>query len=73
MNTTPLPKDIIEKYKAQNEFPVIDDLDRGKGFNVMRGNFLAAEEVHKPSGDVLKRSLIRHDSDKLAKVIISLL
>jgi uncharacterized cofD-like protein len=66
-NTTPLPEDILDKYAKENDYPVKDDLgDTG----VFRGDFLAEEEVSKPTGDVLKRSLIRHDSDKLARVII---
>lgn len=67
INTTPLPDDILKKYHAQDEFPVEDDLDQDE--RVVRADLLATEEITKPSGDTLKRSFIRHDSDKLAAVI----
>jgi len=74
VNKTPLPGDVLSRYEAQQGFPVGDDLDGAQGaYTVMRGDFLAQEEIKKASGDVLKRSLIRHDSDKLAHAIAALL
>ncbi len=66
-----LPADIIEKYKAENDSPVIDDL-KDNGYQIIRADFLAEDPVEKNSGDQLKRSLIRHDSDKLAETLNSL-
>jgi len=67
LNTTPLPKEILSAYKEERDTPVEDDL--GDDSRVVRADLLASETVTKPFGDVLKRSLIRHDSDKLAEVI----
>lgn len=72
VNTAPLPADIILRYEQQHEFPIVDEMGDFKG-STIRGDFLAPEELKKPSGDVLKRSLIRHDSDKLAAAFITLL
>ncbi len=73
VNDTVLPDEILASYKKQNEFVVDDDCKTFGTCEVIRGDFLASEEIQKPDGDVLKRSLIRHDSDKLADIIISLL
>ena len=67
VNTAPLPQDILEAYEAERGFPVTDDLAGNP--RVIRADLLATETVSKPSGDVLKRSLIRHDSDKLARAL----
>ena len=40
---------------------------------VIADDFLASEEVVRGKGDVLKRSLIRHDPQKLASAIRTLL
>tara|TARA_Y100000310_G_scaffold214702_1_gene215621 strand:+ start:11971 stop:12987 length:1017 start_codon:yes stop_codon:yes gene_type:complete len=75
INTAPLPSAILGKYKKQKEFPIEDDIDTNahKNSKILRDGFLAKEEIVKPSGDILKRSLIRHDSIKLARAIISLI
>jgi len=72
INSAPLPEETIEKYKAENDSPVVDDL-REAGFKIVRGDFLASDPIAKTSGDTLKRSLIRHDSKKLAKVLVALI
>jgi len=70
INTTPLPSDILEQYEKENDFPVVDDL--GDGDHIVRTDLLANESVTIASGDTLKRSLIRHDSDKIAMALSSL-
>jgi len=72
VNSTPLPKDVVVKYKAENGFPVKDNL-KDIGYEVLRGDFLAKGIVKKVKGDTLSRSLVRHDPEKLAKVLIGLL
>jgi len=67
INSTELPESILEKYKLENAYPVEDDL--GDSLNIIRTDLLANEEVTTISGDVLQRSLIRHDEDKVAGVI----
>lgn len=70
MNKTPLPRDILASYAEESAYPVGDDLS---GEGVIRCDLLASETVVKVSGDMLKRSLIRHDPEKLARVITALL
>jgi len=72
INSKQLPTNILRKYQKEQAFPVIDDLD-GTGLKVIRKDFLGKQITSRIAGDVLWRSLIRHDSQKLAKVIINLL
>jgi hypothetical protein len=43
------------------------------GCRVIPGDLLATEAVKTATGDTLKRSLIRHDSRKLARSLIQLI
>lgn len=72
MNTASIPKKILKNYREkEGEYPVADDL--GKDERVIRGDFLDRKKFKKSSGDVLKRSLIRHSPEKLARKIIKIL
>ncbi len=69
INSSSLPKDIVKEYEKENEFPVEDDLKDSSSYKVIRADLLDARRVVKSKADVLKRSLIRHDGDKVAKII----
>jgi len=70
-NTAPFPRDLLKKYQADNEFPVAL-VQSPKHTVVIQADLLATEEVHTAQGDVLKRSLIRHDSRKLARTLMDI-
>jgi uncharacterized cofD-like protein len=72
INSSGLPSEILDRYKMENAIPVINDLD-GEKYNVIETDLLAGEEIVKPNGDILRRSLIRHDGEKVAQVIHKLL
>ena len=68
-----IPSKAIAWYKRNDAIPVKDDLD-GKGkLRVVRGNYVSSKFYQKSESDKLVRSLIRHDSVKLAKAIVDLL
>jgi uncharacterized cofD-like protein len=69
VNNTPFREDLLSRYAENDEFPVFDN-SADLSVKVITGDFVASEEVITSSGDVLKRSLIRHDADKLAHVIM---
>ncbi|OIN93002.1 hypothetical protein AUJ38_03970 [bacterium CG1_02_42_9] len=71
INHEKIPDEIIKQYKKLDEYPVEDDL--GIDRRVLRGNFLAKKVYRKSVSDSLKRSLLRHDSKKLAKAIMNFL
>lgn len=69
INNTPLPKEALNRYKKEkNDFPVKDDVTKPL-YNVVRTDLLAHEIVNKPKSDSLWRSLIRHDSNKIGKIL----
>jgi uncharacterized cofD-like protein len=71
ISTSTFPKDALARYAAEGEFPVSDDL--GDNASVVRGDFASTAVVEKSATDVVARSLIRHDSAKVAAAIQSLL
>ncbi len=72
-NSNNFPKGILERYKEEKAHPVLDDLENENEYKVIRKDFLSSKIYSKNLTDKLKRSLIRHDSDKLAKAIVSLI
>ena len=59
VNTAPIPEEILARYRAQNAFPAVLDVDRirEKGYEVVEGEM------------VMLTDQVRHDPDKLAKFI----
>lgn len=73
LNSTALPSGILSLYKdTEGVGPVIDDADNLTAV-ILRQDLLAEDKITQSRFDAVKRSLIRHDSDKLALAIISLL
>lgn len=74
INTTPLSKQALSVYAKSDEYPVVDNISKNVYVTPIRVDVAAGSEiVSKSNSDVLVRSLIRHDSDKLAKILISIL
>lgn len=73
INNSKLPSDILKKYEQEKGFPVENDLTENKNYKLVNLDLLAKKEIKKSSGDVLHRSLLRHDPDKLAKAIFKIL
>lgn len=73
-NSKKFPKGILASYKREKAEIVKDDL-QGKfpETKIIRRNLVSNKVYPKPAGDMITRSLIRHDSSKLAKVIVDLL
>lgn len=72
VNSRPMPSGILKKYRAERASFVVDDL-KDPQLKVVRKDFLGRRVMPRVAGDALWRSLIRHDSDKLARAIINLL
>lgn len=74
-----LPKlnsNIIKRYKEEKAQIVSDDLDDFKQSprpKIIRTDLVSKHVFEKSTSDALIRSLIRHDPDKLAKAIVSLI
>ncbi len=72
VNTHEYPEDVLQKYKSKKEFPVVDDLDQKGYYRVIRKPIVSTELIEQSKADGLVRSLIRHDSEKLAKELVAL-
>lgn len=69
MNSVPFPEAMLKLYEAEHEFPFRDDLPHAK--HIVRKDLLQRELVKKEAGDVLRRSLLRHDPHKVAAAIMA--
>lgn len=74
MNNGKISPEIIKWYTSHNERPVINDINpqvfKGK---VIEEDVLTETAALKNKADKLTRSILRHDSDKLARVISRIL
>lgn len=71
-NSRKLPQSALNLYARSHEFPVDDDL-KNSSYRVMRDDFASQTLISRASTDSLIRSLIRHDSTKLALKLMQLL
>jgi len=70
-NTKKPPKALLKKYADEGE--PLEDVPRGKiSYKLIGADLLSNAVAKKSKTDVVNRALIRHDSDKLAKVISNL-
>ena len=60
-------------YKDFDEHPVEDNLGETKDYQIVRKNLIKDVMLEIEPSDSLKRSVIRHDSEKLAKAITEIL
>ncbi len=64
VNSEPLPKDILKRYFKEEGYEVENNMIDDP--RIILAPMLAGEIIKKKNGDRLRRSMIRHDSDKLA-------
>lgn len=75
-NNFSFPKSALEAYEKENALPVNDNLeekDIHSAVKIIRTDLLSEEIPEKIKGDALKRSMIRHDPDKLRVAVLKLL
>ncbi|MBN2015654.1 YvcK family protein [Candidatus Dojkabacteria bacterium] len=74
VNNAPIAKEIIQKYfKLEGEKPILDDTTDKEDYIVVRDDLISNSEVAKDKGDYLKRSLSRHDPQKLGRVLYEII
>lgn len=61
------PKDVVDYYAKKNEHP-IEHVENSRQ-NIILKDVVSEQITEKQAGDDLIRSLIRHDADKLGKVL----
>ena len=72
INNSKPDQEAITRYEASHEAVVEDDM-KDENIAVVRADVVDTVHVEMSESDSLKRSLIRHDPDKLAQVLVSLL
>lgn len=72
VNSDTFPDHLLTKYAAEGNHPVLNDLTSNLSIKVLSHPLLAKEEVPVVAGDTLTRSLLRHDADVLAAILLSL-
>lgn len=71
INNKELPKDIVQKYIDSDDYPVENDLQESSEYNLIREDLITgSEEVEKKKDFGAKRSLIRHNSERIARIIV---
>ncbi|MCX6794097.1 MAG: YvcK family protein [Candidatus Gottesmanbacteria bacterium] len=73
VNTAPLQKQALAVYSKYHEFPVTDDLVASSTLKVLHADVASRQVAAKTNSDTLVRSLIRHDSTKLATILLKFL
>jgi len=71
-NTQEVEPDMLEQYAKQHEFVVSDDT-KSNDKRIIRSSLVADEKLDQHEADKVHRSLLRHDSAKLEKVLKQLL
>jgi hypothetical protein len=75
-NTHKPSKALLKKYERDSELVSFDELAREKRhYRVVKTNLLSSEEIRFSKGDKIAhtRAFIRHDAEKLGKVLMMLL
>lgn len=73
VNTQNLPKAALATYAKYHEIPVVDDLPRDSYYRVIAVPLMSRAVYKKSSSDSLIRSLIRHNSDRLARALADII
>ncbi|MFH1077774.1 MAG: gluconeogenesis factor YvcK family protein [Patescibacteria group bacterium] len=72
LNAERPPQDILERYATVGEHPLVDDFPADDP-RAVRAPLISDRIAKQTAGDTLRRSVLRHDADKLAKTITGLL
>lgn len=75
INSGEISPKILSLYESQHEFPVQDDLAELQRtypqIEIVRAELASKITIPETAGDALTRSLLRHDGEKLAEVILT--
>lgn len=73
VNNAPLSDEINNKYSDEKWFMVEDDISGEEGYKVIRDKvWMEGKEYKRVSSDVVPRSFIRHDPEKIAELIVKI-
>ena len=74
INNKKIPNKILKSYQESKEFPVIDDLGKSNSkLKIIREKLISTQIVKEKKNDKTPRSLLRHDKEKLAELLQTIL
>ena len=71
INNGNISSDILTSYQSYNEVKVENDLNKD-GYQIVEKDLIDSKKIEKNISDVLYRSILRHDSEKVAKILINI-
>jgi 2-phospho-L-lactate transferase/gluconeogenesis factor (CofD/UPF0052 family) len=71
INNAQIPKEVVKHYQESDEEIVVDDLGIAK--TIFRLDLLSKSVYNKTKEDTAQRSLLRHDSAKIAKALVKIM
>jgi uncharacterized cofD-like protein len=71
-NSTPFDTELLVRYEAEGNHQVAVETNNTNETTFHYLDLLASEAIVRVSGDTVPRSLIRHDSEKLAAAVVAL-
>ncbi len=71
VNDQEIPQEILDYYEREHEYPVINDLPKNEYKIISKPLLRMVYDQNKY--DAIKRSLLRHDGEGLAKILISII
>lgn len=75
-NDLDFSRELLDRYARDNTIPVVDDLDKfdlPKNIRVIREPLVSKEEVKTEAGEVIRRSMIRHDTERLSRLLTQII
>lgn len=72
MNNAHVPPAVLKRYRKTHAEPVANDIPKNAPFKVIEADLLSSSVVKPVKGDTLKRSLIRHDPEKIARLCMDI-
>lgn len=71
INSKKPKKAVLSWYEEYDEYPVKDDLEEND-YKIVKADLIKDVVISQSASDALKRSIIRHDSKKLADVVMKI-
>ncbi len=69
VNNQKISPEILKIYRQNNEIPVEDDLKMFNNIKILRDDLIDNRKITKDKSDIVYRSILRHDSEKITQVL----
>lgn len=69
INNGSISSGILESYRRYNEVKVENDLNKN-GYTILETDLVDNKKIEKNNSDILYRSILRHDSEKVAETLV---